>query len=103
MKARIAAVLSLVVLSAALAVAPASAYTSAWRSDSSTWVQLSCGGINHGHTSDRAFINSNGCGYYVGIRAKWNEAGADRITAWSFGDTLASVSRSRIFAYQYQY
>lgn len=102
-KKRILSVLAAACVVVALVATPAMAYISLWQSTTDGWVQRSCANINHGHSSQKAFINSGSCNWRVGIRARWNEMGTDRTTAWIYGNTVASVSRDRIWLHQFRY
>lgn len=103
MKRRIMSVLAIAGMSVMVAVAPASAYTSQWHSTANAWVDTSCASINHGHSSSRAFVNTGSCNYRTAIRAQYNEGGTDRVSAWKWGNTIASTTHNRIFLHQYQY
>jgi hypothetical protein len=103
-KKRILAVIATAGLGVVLAAVPASAaYTSPWHSTTSAYIQLSCGAIQHGHSSSQAFIKSNGCNWNVGIRAQYNEAGANYTTAWAWNAPSAFVNRDRISLHQFSY
>lgn len=102
MKSRIVSAVAAAGLAVALAAAPASALVSAWQSTNGS-IDASCATVLHGHSSTKAYINSGGCQWYVGIRAQYNELGTNYTTAWVNGSTAVSVIRDRIYLHQYSY
>ncbi len=102
MKRKILAIAAIAGVSLTLAATPASAYQSGWLSTKDAYIEVDCGAINHGHTSTKAYISS-GCDWNFGIRAQYNEFGANYTTAWAWGRKSSAVFRDRIFLHQIQY
>lgn len=88
-----------------LVVAPAAAaFTSPWHTATyGSYYVSGCGPFEHGRSSSTAYIQTGSCVWPVAIRVQYNEFGTNYTSGWSWGTQIATITRDRMSAHQFQY